>query len=156
MGDRGKAELGSQGKKAVLAEWRQRWHRQTCRTSWPESVAALSEPSKSTLKLYSQLKKAQSSALLQAMTGRIGLRHFLASVKVPGIESGGCLCGKGRETAEHILLYCDNRPMANWSRGAQFQKLVSEPESGALVARQLIQSGRLGQFSLASRLLYSQ
>jgi hypothetical protein len=151
------SELGSTGKKAALTEWKRRWHQeQTSRTSWPESVAALGEPSKSTLKLYSQLKKAESSVLFQARTGRIGLRRFLASVRVPGIESGDCLCGKGRETAEHMLLYCDNRPAATWSRGAQFRKLVSEPESGALVARRLIQSGRLGQFSLASRLLYSQ
>ena len=129
---------------------------QTSRTSWPESIAARGEPSKASIKLYNKLKKAESSALFQARTGRIGLRRFLASARVPGIDSGDCLCRKGRETAEHMLLHCDNRPRTNWSRGAQFQKLVSEPESGALVARQLIQSGRLGQFSLASRLLYSQ
>jgi len=149
-------KLGCTGRKAVLTEWKRQWRQeQTSATSWPESIAALGEPSKSTLKLYGQLKKAESTALFQARTGRIGLRRFLASARVPGIESGDCLCGKGRETAEHMLLYCDNRPTVNWSRGAQFQKLVSEPESGALVARQLIQSGRLGQFSLASRLLYS-
>jgi hypothetical protein len=46
-------------------------------------------------------------------------------------------------------------PQRAWSRGAQFRKLVSEPALGGQVARQLIQCGRLGQFSLASRLLYS-
>ena len=124
-------------------------------TSWPESIAARGEPSIASLRLYSKLKKAESSALFQARTGRIGLRGFLATTRVPGIESGDCLCRGGRETAEHMLLHCNNRPQAYWSRGARFYKLVSEPESGALVARQLIQSGRLGQFSLASRLLYS-
>ena len=123
--------------------------------SWPESIAALGQPDKSSLKLYSQLKKAESSVLFQARTGRIGLRRFLASARVPGIESADCLYGKGQETAEHILLYCDERPRT-WSRGAQFRKLVSEAASGGQVARQLIQSGRLGQFSLASRLLYNQ
>ncbi len=149
-------EHGGQGRKAVLSEWRKRWHQERARkVSWPESVAALGQPDKSSLKLYGQLKKAESSALFQARTGRIGLRRFLASARVPGIESAECLCGKGQETAEHILLHCDDRPRT-WSRGAQFRKLVSEAASGGQVARQLIQSGRLGQFSLASRLLYNQ
>ena len=150
-------EHGSQGRKAILSEWRKRWHQErTRKESWPESVAALGQPDGSSLKLYGQLKKAESSVLFQARTGRIGIRRFLASARVPGIESVECLCGKGKETAEHVLLYCDERPQAIWSRGAQFRKLVSEPATGAQVARQLIQGGRLGQFSLASRLLYSQ
>ena len=120
------------------------------------SITARGEPSRAVLKLYSKLKKAESSALFQARTGRIGLRRFLAISKVPGIESEDCLCGGGRETAEHMLLHCDDRPRAYWSRGAVFHKLVSEPETGAIIARQLIQSGKLGQFSLASRLLYGQ
>jgi hypothetical protein len=79
----------------------------------------------------------------------------LASARVPEIESGECLCGGGLETVEHVLLHCDNIPRA-WSRGAQFRRLVSEPESSVKVARQLIQSGKLGQFSLANRLLYKE
>ena len=111
------AELGSTGRKAVLTEWKRRWHQeQTRRTSWPESVAARGEPSKASIKLYSKLKKAESSALFQARTGRIGLRRLLASARVPGIDSRDCLCIKGRETAEHMLLHCDNRPRTNWSR----------------------------------------
>jgi hypothetical protein len=93
----------------VLTEWTERWHKERGRkASWPESIAALDQPSQSGLKLYSQLKKAESSALFQARTGRIGLRRFLASVRVPGVESKECLCGKGKETAEHVLLHCDN------------------------------------------------
>jgi hypothetical protein len=151
------AELGGLGPKAVLTEWKRQWHQEQARgASWPESVAAHGEPSRASLKLYSKLKKAESSALFQARTGRIGLRRFLASARVPGIESGDCLCGEGKETAEHMLLHCTNRPATNWSRGARFDRLVSEPESGAIIARQIIQSGRLGQFSLANRLLYNQ
>jgi hypothetical protein len=149
-------EHGGQGRKAVLSEWRKRWHQERARkASWPESVAALRQLDKSSLKLYSQLKKAESSALFQARTGRIGLWRFLASARVLGIKSADCLCSKGQETAEHILLHCDERPRT-WSRGAQFKKLVSDTASRGQVARQLIQSGRLGQFSLASRLLYNQ
>jgi hypothetical protein len=32
------------------------------KASWPESIAALNQPSQSCLKLYSQLKKAESLA----------------------------------------------------------------------------------------------
>ena len=84
------------------------------------------------------LKKAESSALFQARTGRIGLRRFLASVRVPGVESEECLCEKGKETAEHVLLYYDNTPQRAWSRGAQFRKLASEPAAVGQIARQLI------------------
>ena len=69
--------------------------------------------------------------LFQAHTGQISLRRFLALVRVSEIDSGDCLCRKEKETAEHVLLYCDNRPIVTQSREAQFQKLVSEPESGA-------------------------
>jgi hypothetical protein len=57
-------EYGCQTRKAVLTEWRKRWHEERGRkANWTESIAALSQPSQSCLKLYSQLKKAESSAL---------------------------------------------------------------------------------------------
>jgi hypothetical protein len=40
---------------------------------------------------------------MMARTGRIGLRRFLASARVHGVDSDECLCGKGKETAEHVL-----------------------------------------------------
>jgi hypothetical protein len=150
-------EYGCQGKKAVLTEWRKRWHEERGRkASWPESIATLDQPSQSCIKLYSQLKKSESLALFQARTGRIGLWRFLVSARVPEVDFDKCLCRKGKETAEHVLLHCDNTPQQAWSRGAQFRKLVSEPAVVGQVAMQLIQCGRLGQFSLASRLLYSR
>jgi hypothetical protein len=39
---------------------------------------------------------------------------------------------------------------------SEFRKLASEPAAVGQIARQLIQCGRLGQFRLASRLLYSR
>ena len=148
-------EHGNQSKKAVLTEWRKRWHDERVRkASWPESIAALKQPTQGSLKLYSKLKKAESSVLFQARTGRIGLRRFLASVRVPGV-SEECLCEQGKETAEHVLLHCGDTPQA-WGRGVPFQKLVSEPVLAGQVARHLIQSGRLDQFRVASRLLYSE
>jgi hypothetical protein len=48
--------------------------------------------------------------LIIARTRKISLRRFLASARVPGVDSDKCLCKKGKETAEHVLLYCDNTP----------------------------------------------
>jgi hypothetical protein len=93
----------------VLTEWTERWHKERGRkASWPKSITALNQPSQSGLKLYSQLKKAESSALFQARTEKIGLWRFLAFVRVPEVESKECLCGKGKKTAEHVLLHYNN------------------------------------------------
>jgi hypothetical protein len=59
-------------------------------------------------------------------------------VRVPGVESKEWLCGKGKETAEYVLLHCDNILQRVWSRGAQFRKLASKPAAVGQIARQLI------------------
>jgi hypothetical protein len=51
-----------------------------------------------------------AAALFQARTRRIGLRRFLAFARVPEVDSKECLCEKGKETAEHVLLHYDNTP----------------------------------------------
>ena len=57
-------EYSGQSKKAVLTEWRKRWHNERARkASWPESIAALKQPTQSSLKIYSKLKKAESLVL---------------------------------------------------------------------------------------------
>jgi hypothetical protein len=58
------------------------------------------------LKLHAGLRKAESSILVQARTGRIGLAKFLYNRKVPGILSAQCRCRNGEETPRHIALYC--------------------------------------------------
>jgi hypothetical protein len=77
-------EYGCQSRKAVLTEWRERWHEERGRkASWPESIAALDQPSQSCLKLYSQLKRqrAQRSFRLRlggsAFGGSLPLRESL-------------------------------------------------------------------------------
>jgi hypothetical protein len=117
-------EYGCQSKKAVLAEWRKIRHEERGRkASWPESIAALDQPSESCLKLYSQLKKAENSALFQARAGRIGLRRFLPSARVPGVDSDECLCGKGKETTEYVLVHCDDTPQRAWSKESSLGSL---------------------------------
>ena len=147
-------QFGKDNRKAVLAEWKTQWlRRQGERVGWWCSFAALGQPDARNLELYSRLKKAESSALFQARTGRIGLRLFLHTANVPGVDSTFCSCGQGVETAEHLLLHCRDHP-SRWSRGARFSRLIENVETASQAARQIIQCGRLGQFSLANRLLY--
>ena len=60
---------------------------------------------KGALKLHSRLRKAESSVLVQARTGRIGLARFLFNHKESGIESAKCRCRAGEETPLHMALY---------------------------------------------------
>ena len=116
----------------------------------------MEEPGANRLKLYTQLKKAESTVLIQARTGRIGLAHFLSKACVPGFESPACKCELGIKTAEHLLLHCQlETERRGWRQGATLSDLVSDPKNTAVTARWIIQSSRLDQFRLASRLLYS-
>jgi hypothetical protein len=147
------ATLDTTGKKAIAQEWNIRW-RLECRRGW-FSIAAIEEPSTRRLKLHNQLKKAESAVLVQARTGRIGLASFLYKAHVPGVDSPNCKCEQGVETAEHLLLHCPiERERREWKRGARLSELLSNPVYTVATAKWIIQSNRLGQFQLASRLLY--
>ena len=83
-------------KPKVLADWTNRWKaglrrpERVVRPGTDPGSRAIPEdapPNKAVLKLHSGLKKAESSVLVQARTGRIGLARFLYSRKVPGIQS---------------------------------------------------------------------
>ena len=146
--------FGTDSKKAILQDWHEKWHSGQRRSRW-RSLASTEVPSASRLKLHNQLKKAESSVLIQARTGRIGLAHFLNKARVPGYETPACRCGLGDETAEHLLLHCQMETERRlWQRGTRLRDLVSEPRSTATTARWIIQSGRISQFQLANRLLY--
>jgi hypothetical protein len=94
--------LGTDSKKAILQEWHGKWYSGQRRTRWC-SLASTEVPSASRLKLHKQLKKAESSVLVQARTG---LAHFLIKAREPGYETLACRFGLADETAEHLLLHC--------------------------------------------------
>ena len=62
--------------------------------------------SKKRLKIYTQLKKAESALTTQIRTGKIGLADFLYKRRVPSVTSPACSCGWHRQTSEHVIMFC--------------------------------------------------
>ena len=58
------------------------------------------------LRRHKKLRKEESSLLIQARTGRIGLRKFLFLRRVPSIATPYCECGEEEETVQHVLEGC--------------------------------------------------
>ena len=115
------------------------------------------------LKRHEGLTKAQSTLLSQARIGDIGLKDYLFKVKVPEVRTPYCGCGEGRETVEHLVVWCSDPPLQRpWDHretrshrdiqtvlrgvGARSRRLVRK------VLGWLMDSGRLLEYSLARRL----
>src|SRR6266516_1669699 len=58
------------------------------------------------LRRHKKLRKEESSLLIQARTGRIGLRKFLFLRRVPSIATPYYECGEEEETVQHVLEGC--------------------------------------------------
>src|SRR5207247_10862331 len=58
------------------------------------------------LRQHKKLRKEESSLLIQARPGRIGLRKFLLLRRVPSIATPYCECGEEEETVQHVLEGC--------------------------------------------------
>jgi len=150
----------------VELAWQARWESQ--RAGQPvERLADRDPPSllftNKALKRHEGLTKAQSSLLSQARTGDIGLRDYLFKVKVPEVRTPYCGCGEGRETVEHLVVWCSNPPLQRpWDRqeirsrrDLQAVLQVANARSGRLVRKVLgwlMDSGRLLEYRLARRL----
>jgi hypothetical protein len=100
------------------------------------------------LKLHAGLKKAESSMLVQARTGRVGLAKFLYGRKVPRIQTAQCRCEAGEETVRHMTLYCTNeteRRQGLWMNGRlNYRRLIGTASGAKRLAEWMIRSGRLG------------
>ena len=116
------------------------------------------------LRIHENLSRARSSLLIQARTGFIGLKDFLFKVKVPGVVTPYCECGMGRETVEHLVVWCSKPPKPRPWRGAEISsrrdlyKVLHGEHSGnetgmaKTVVDWLLGSGRLPEYRLASKL----
>ena len=109
------------------------------------------------LGLYSNLTKAQSSALLQMRTGKIGLKAFLPYRKVPGQDTPICSCGEGLQTPEHLFTFCTDPQSRNlramgFSTISEVRKGLSDPETASKMTKSLLRSNWLKEFQLSERL----
>ncbi len=94
------------------------------------SIAAQQPPSRDRLALHRGLEKAESSVLVQARTGVIGLREYLFRRRVPEIDTLYCEECKGGyyENLAYILVACsyeDERRL--WRRGTTYRDMVTNP-----------------------------
>ena len=116
-----------------------------------------------TLRRHEGLNKAQSSLLVQIRTGAIGLRVFLYSRGVPEVLTPSCECGEGRETVEHLVMWCLAPPLPRrWERAELrtrrdfYSVLQGISPPAARLARRilgwLMDSGKLPMYNLARRL----
>jgi hypothetical protein len=71
-----------------------------------EVVPRDTRPTKKALALHKNLKRAESSMLVQLRTAKIGFAKFLYERKVPSYTTTQCTCGEGEETPRHVALYC--------------------------------------------------
>ena len=148
------SETTSSAKKIVLEKWRERQNL----AEKPGLDPIWHPPDKKVLKLHKNLRKAESTALIQLRTGRIGLAWFLSKRRVPEfVNRLGCRCGAERESPRHVLLECKDGlkgEEAGRGREEEFQAALNTPEGASRAAVWIIKSGRLGQFQVASSLLY--
>ena len=112
---------------------------------------------------HNGLQKYESSLLIQVRTGKIGLRAFLHSRRVPGVTSPGCECGAGRETALHLILECRDTIAQRWdlmealgtatpTDRSSLTEATKSHTTGGEIVRWLLKLGRLREFRLAIRL----
>ena len=106
----------------------------------------------STRKLYTGLTKAETAVLCQLRTEVIGLRAWLASVGVPGVEKE-CDCGE-TQTVKHMLIHCPQYQRWPWPPWKQVgcedpHILLNRRNWVEDAARWVINEGILEQFRVA-------
>jgi hypothetical protein len=93
-------------------------------------------------------------------TGRIGLRHYLFSRRVPDIEDDRCGCGQASQTIPHVLLACrqfaqlreelwveeDQDGRTRRIRSMNLKEILNTPKYAIKAAKLLMATGLLGQF----------
>jgi hypothetical protein len=144
-------------KERVIRAWTRKWER-IKRNDWDQIQRP---PDRKILKLHQNLRKAESSALIQFRTGRVGLARFLHTMRVPGYNSPECECGQGSETPRHVLCHCPPEEERRQSlravcggRRVDLVQLLDTPEGAQVAGPWIVRSSRLSQFQVARVLLY--
>lgn len=98
----------------ILRDWKERWDEQqtaaeTRLSSFAIAPAATRPPrwSDEISDVYVGLQKHESPVLFQIQSGAIGLARYLFRRGVPEAYTPLCRCGRGTETALHIIVRCN-------------------------------------------------
>ncbi len=98
------ATISTRANHKISALWLQQWQSSAKSPPNPNSVEA--PPETDVLKLHEGLRKAESSLAIQLRTRTNVLDAFLFQAKVPSVSSPLCSCGRRRQTAKHVLIFC--------------------------------------------------
>lgn len=111
------------------------------------------------LVLHEGLRKAESSALTQMRTDKIGLADFLYKCRVPDVTSASCQCGWRRQTVKHVFMCCPlfqerRQPLIEAAGTNELFTMLTTQKGAKAAAPWLLKTQLLGQFSLANEQLY--
>jgi len=165
------ASQGKTTKEALEVSWEARWKRNYAARKQGARSSRVVQPADERpifadkiLKLHKNLTKAESSLLVQMRTGVIGLKAFLFRIGTRGVATPYCACGTGKETVEHLVIWCPSplgpRPWitAGIRSKRDLHKALHGGENGndMLQARAivgwLLGSGILPEYRLAAKL----
>ena len=146
---------------AVKRDWQHRWEASRAKQVPNQGPAADTRGDTVTkgnnLRLYDNMDKAYASALCQARTGKIGLREFLFTMRVPSVMTPMCQCGEGEQNVAHLFCDCLHerstplRAMGFPTPGT-VQRGLRDPETAPRMAKALVRSGWLHDFRVFEEL----
>jgi hypothetical protein len=153
---------------AAEQAWRLRWqgeYDEAMRQRPRRHKEAADEPlfTEDAVRRHEGLYKAESSVLVQARTGKIGLRDLFQR-HVPEVVTPLCSCSRTEcETAEHLVLWCDNvsEQQRTWLQeraqplytSSDFAAALQCPKRAKLITRWILGTGRLQEYRLAVEII---
>jgi hypothetical protein len=133
-------------------QWEARWRKKAKATA-SRATTWKSKWQQQPLSLYEGLQKHEATALFLLRTEVMGLNDWLARIGVPDAHPE-CSCRTGKQTLSHILTYCPDliRPRINLmtqTGTTDLSEILDNPKRVGFAARWLLETGVLGQFSVA-------
>ena len=145
---------------ALKRAWEARWNLKPRRPqSDPQSrasdlAAGQAFNQEGLLALHKGLKKAQSLALVQARTGKIGLQAYLFHRHILKADTDQCPCRNGVQTPEHLFINCTDKKSASLralglTTNNSVRQALSSTNIALKLAKLLLESGWLPYFNTA-------